>query len=509
MAGKKLPIASFLRQFLPAAILLLAVSINTLAADWPQLQCDAARSGFQPAMTLHTSRHTNTNPAGYGAPVWAWDAPEPLSGQPVTASGLVAIGTTAGRVHVLDARTGAVRWVRDLGSPVLTTLAIADNRVIVPTHAGELLALSTADGQTVWSYRGARKGYMAAPAIAGGAVLIGDKSGRFHSVNLQTGAAQWVFDVGGAQDAGAERAPITASAAVLGDRVFFGAENLFAYALNRQSGARLWRRRLNGQSFGRMWPVASAQAGGVVIFRTAPVYQFSQLLLDDERFLTDTSNTGGQTTILGTPQQWLAEQRAISRRLRDNPHRQSMWVLRASDGTDRYSEPLPVLYTGGSGDVPAAPAVDDLNGRAWITARSAFARFDGIGVRLYGDLLKLNLGFDPGVYNDGTGIEARLGLQFFRCMASPSNCMQAWEDFHKISDEAEVLTATPNAVVVSNWVSVGGVDLATDRTFNIRYYSSDDTGAAGLYGTHIGAVFANGQVILRDTRGLKAYRVPQ
>ena len=506
---KFLRIRSYLPESVTAASLLLLAAVGAPAADWPQLQCDAARSGFQPAVTLNTSRHTNSNPPGYGTPAWAWDAPEPLSGQPVTAAGIVAIGTLQGRVFALDAQTGALRWVRQVGAPVLATLAIADGKVIVPTQAGELLALSAANGQTVWSYRDARKGYAASPAVTGGAVLIGDKAGWFHSVNLATGQAQWRFEVGGPQDAGAEPTPILGSAAVLGERVFFGAENMFAYALDRRSGARLWRRRLYGQSFGRMWPVASAQAGGVVIFRTAPIYQFSQLLLDDEQFLTATSGTGGQTTILGSPQQWLAEQRAISRRLRDNPHRQSLWILRAADGADRYAEPMPVLYTGGSGDVPAAPVVDDVNGRAWITARSAFARFDGIGVRLYGDLVRLNLNFDPAVYSDGSAIELRLGFLFFRCMASPSYCMEAWEDFHKISDEAEVLTAAPNAVVVSNWVSVGGVDLATDRTFNIRYYSSDDTGAAGLYGTHIGAVIANGQVILRDTRGLKAYRVPR
>ncbi len=87
--------------------------------------------------------------------------------------------------------------------------------------------------------------------------------------------------------------------------------------------------------------------------------------------------------------------------------------------------------------------------------------------------------------------------------------MEAWEDFHKISDEFEILTGAPNAIVSSNWVSVGGVDLNTGRTFNIRYYSSDDTGVAELYGTHVGAVFANGQVVLRDSRGVKSYRIPR
>jgi outer membrane protein assembly factor BamB len=72
---------------------------------------------------------------------------------------------------------------------VLATLAIADGKVIVPTQACELLALSAANGQTVWSYRDARNGCAASPAVTGGAVLIGDKAGWFHSVNLATGQA--------------------------------------------------------------------------------------------------------------------------------------------------------------------------------------------------------------------------------------------------------------------------------------------------------------------------------
>ncbi|MCS7041676.1 MAG: PQQ-like beta-propeller repeat protein [Bryobacteraceae bacterium] len=497
-------------KIFPALLGAMALAGAAAAADWPQLQCDAARSGFQPGEILATNRHTNSNPAGYGAPAWAWNAPEALSGQPVVAQGIVAIGTVRGRVFALDERTGAVRWTADAGAPVFATLAIADGKVIVPTQRGELLALAANSGQQVWVYRGARKGYSASPAVAGGRIYVGSKDGRMHAVDLASGQAAWVFEVGGPGDAGAERAAILASAAVLDGRVYFGAENLFAYALDANTGARLWRRRLHGQSFSWLWPVASRQAGGVVIFRTTPVYSHGQMLIDDEYFLQQATGVSDATQSDGTPQQWLAEQRAISQRLRNNPHRRSFWVLRASDGQDRYSMPEPVLWTSGSGDAGAPPVVDDASGRAWMTARSAWARFDGMGVRPFGDLNPINLGgFDPAVYSDGNGIENRLFLRFFRCASPHFGCKEAWEDFHKISDEFEVLTATPNAVVVANWVSVGGVDLATHRTFNIRFYSTDDTGAAGLYGTHVGAVIANGRVVLRDTAGLKSYAIPR
>ncbi len=494
---------------MPVVFTLLADFTGAWAADWPQLQRDAARSGYQAGETLATNRHTNSNPAGYGSPVWIWNQPEPLSGQPVVAQGTVAVGTVRGRVFALDERTGMVRWTADAGAPVFATLAIAEGKVIVPTQRGELLALSVQDGSRIWTYRGARKGYAASPAVEGGRVYLGSKDGRFHAVDLATGQAAWVFEVGGASDAGAEPAPILASAAVLDGRVFFGAENLYAYALNASTGARLWRRRLEGQSFSWLWPVASRQAGGVVIFRTTPVYSHGRMLIDDERFLQQTTGVSDATDNNGTPQQWLNEQRAISQRLRNNPHRRSLWVLRATDGQDRYSAPEPVLWTSGSGDAGAPPVVDDAGGRAWMTARSAWARFDGFGVRPFGDLMRVNLNFDPNVYNDGISIESRLFLQYFNCASPYSGCKEAWEDFHKISDEFEVLTGASNGIVSSNWVSVGGVDLSSHRTFNIRFYSTDDTGGAGLYGTHVGAVLANGRAVLRDTAGLKSYATPQ
>lgn len=505
LAGSYLTACNRIVTFIAASLVALA---PVLAADWPQLQRDAARSGFQPAETLYTGGTTSTSPPGYGPPAWGWNQPGPLSGQPVVAGGVVAIATVDGRVYALDEATGAQRWSVSVGAPVLGTLAIADNKVLAATQAGEVVALGLAGGQRLWTYQGARKGFAASPAVANNRIYIGSKDGRFHAIDLASGQALWVFEVGGVSDAGAERAPILASAAVLGNRVFFGAENMYAYALDATTGVRLWRRRLYGQTFGQLWPVASSQAGGVVIFRTAPIYQFSQVLIDDEVFLQQATGRSSAGNPLGTPADWLVEQRAISQRLASNPHRQSFFVLRASDGTDRYSQPMPVLYTGGSGDVPVPPVVDDTGGRAWITARSIYARFDGMGVRDYGDLMKLNLNFDPAVYSDGRSPETRLGLLFFACRGE-TNCKISWEDFHKISDEFEVLTAAQNGIVVSNWVSVGGIDLATERTFNIRLYSSDDSGGAGLYGTHIGAVIANGRVVLRDTQGIKSYRRAQ
>ncbi len=478
------------------------LSATLLAADWPQLQRDAAKSGYQ-AERIVTNR--NTSHGGYGAPRWSWRQTAETRGQPIVGDGLVVIGDVRGTVTALDELTGAVRWTADAGSPIWGTLAMAGGKVIAATQAGELVAFSTT-GALAWRYQPGGKGFQTSVTISGDLALAGGKDGRFHAVNLHSGSAAWVFQVGAGPDADSVRAPVLCAAAVGQGRVYFGAENMNAYALNLLNGGLVWKRRLYGQSFAGGWAVASSQAGGVVFFRTKPVYSFHDTLNADEAFLHQVTGATAEGNPLGDAARWIVEQRAISQRLRDNPHRRSLWELNAATGADRYTLPMPVLYTSGSGDFPAPPVADDAGGRAWIALRSVYARFDGMGVRNYGELAGLRLAFDPAIYaNPASGV---LAIDYFPCLGS-TNCKISWEDFHKIADEGEVLTAAQNALVSSTWVSVGGIDTETGRTFNIRMYSSDDSGGAGLYGvSDAGAVIANGRIVLRDSAGIKSYRLP-
>jgi hypothetical protein len=492
------------------------------AADWPQLQCDAAKSGFQAAERIVTSKHSNTTPTGgYGLENWAWTN-SALGGQPVVAGGIVAIGSVTNRVFALDETSGVLRWSADVGGPVLNSCAIADGKVIVATQAGKVWALAVSNGVTVWTYSGATKGFAAAPTVADGRVFIGSKDGRFHALDLATGQAAWVFQVGGTNDAGVARTPILCSAAVLSNRVYFGAENLHSYALEAQTGAVVWRRQLRGQSFrmaegvasagesggvsfGAGWAVASRQSGGTVIFRTQPIYSFHAGLNADESYIESVTGTNWTGNPLGDTAAWIIEQRAISQRLRENPHRRSLWELDAARGADRFAEPLPVLYTTGTGNTPAPPVVDDAGGQAWAILRSVYARFDGVGVRAYGELAKLNLAFDPVIYTNAA--LGALGFTYFPC-GGTSNCKMAYEDFHKIADEGEILTGCQNAILSSTWASDGGVDTETGLTFNIRVYGSDDSGNSLLNGAGVGVVVANGRVVLRDSKGIKSYVMP-
>lgn len=512
-----------MKRVLSTISFLAAVSLFATAADWPQLQCDAAKSGYQPFMRIPTiNRHAHTTPyGGYGAPLWSFTN-RFLAGQPVVAGGLVVIGSLTNRVFGLQLTNGAVRWSVDVGSAVLNSCAIHSGRVIVATQGGLLMGLDPLTGQTLWTYRGARKGYAAAPTVSDGIVYIGSKDGRFHAVDAVTGATQWIFEVGGSADAGVPRAPILCSAAVLSNRVFFGAENMCAYALDRATGQRVWRRQLTGQSFvfgaevgsdderggvsvSAGWPVASRQAGGVVIFRTQPIYDSVRILGIGETAIEQSSGTNAMGNPLGTTNDWRREQRGLSAWLASNAYLRTFWELDPATGSNKYGALMPVLWTSGSGGAPAPPVVDDVGNRAWVVLRTAYARIDSFGmVRQYGDLVKLHLDFDPAIYTNPA--QGRLAFTYFGCPNWP-DCTDAYGDIHKVSDEGELLTGCQNAIVSSTWVNDGGWDTERERTFNIRYHSSDDLGGAVTYGSHAGAVFAGGYVLIRTTHALETFPV--
>ncbi|MBL8015440.1 MAG: PQQ-like beta-propeller repeat protein [Candidatus Doudnabacteria bacterium] len=477
---------------------------QTANTDWPQFQHDAQNSGYQPNMDIPTNKHRSTG--GYGNPTWQYTFSEKSQSQPVVVGGIVAVGTVTGKVYAFRLSDGNINWTADAGNSVPGTLAITDNKVIAATFDGKVIAFNITNGAVVWTSAQAKGPFSGSPKVANGLIYLGSEDGVFHAIRVSDGTTAWTFTVGSGTDSGSEPTPIYTTAAVLGNKVFFGAENMQVYALDAGTGNLLWKRKVYGQSFNHNSLVTSSQNGGVVIARTQPIYNFHAQLSSDDDFIKNATGKTWQGNPLGNFAEWVVEQKAISQRLASNPHRRSSWELDVNTGNDKFSQPLPIIYTYAHGDVPDSPIVDDVNNRAWVFGRSIYARFDsGSTVRQYADPLKINLSFNPNVYTNSSLGEAALGFNYFPC-AGTRDCQIEYEEFHKVGDEASTLSAARNALLVSTWVAYGGLDLSTGASFSIRYYGSDDTTEALPRGEAT-AVIANGFVITRDTVGIKAYKV--
>jgi polyvinyl alcohol dehydrogenase (cytochrome) len=163
---------------------------------------------------------------------WSYQSQDgDFTGTPVVANGTVVAVSLGGTVFALDARTGRLRWSRDLipdaaedrdQNSVNASAAIASGRVYVPVakaDAPRLVALSLEDGSPLWSAQLDNQkdaDVFASPIVWSGRVYMG-VSGLFGELNdsevhvrgsmvaldALTGARRWkTFTVPAGRDGG-------------------------------------------------------------------------------------------------------------------------------------------------------------------------------------------------------------------------------------------------------------------------------------------------------------------
>jgi outer membrane protein assembly factor BamB len=130
-----------------------------------------------------------------GKQVWRTKTELKLAGGTGLGGGLVVVGSADGQVAALAEDTGAQRWRVDIKGEVLSAPAISDKVVVVRTVDGKLRGLDVTDGHELWSAeqqipRLTLRG-TAAPVIARDMALSGFDNGRVLAVSLADGSTVW------------------------------------------------------------------------------------------------------------------------------------------------------------------------------------------------------------------------------------------------------------------------------------------------------------------------------
>ena len=186
---------------------------------------------------------------------------------------LVYLGTDDGRVWALRGRTGEAAWSRDLSAPIRATPTLQDGWLYVATDEA-LHALDALTGKPSWSTAfgeplqprlpttepGARwDHYSASAALDGDLVVVGARDGCIHALDRSSGAQLWKVctdDI------------VTSTPAIGEGAVFFGGFDGSAYALSREDGTEIWR-----HDAGAAIPRDAILAGkGLVLFGSRSSY---------------------------------------------------------------------------------------------------------------------------------------------------------------------------------------------------------------------------------------------
>jgi len=206
-----------------------------------------------------------------------------MNGAPTVANGILYISAQSGAVYALNAGTGAVLWIRQLGispTPAPTPygsyggLSVANGVVYVeaanpkphPPLNYNVWALDANTGATIWKSQsiGVVSRFGTTPAVANGMVYVG-AGGSVQGLNAGTGAAVWQYQPNG----GTVGSPIVANGVVYAGSWGGGGEGTGYYtmtALNAATGTLLWN---NTEFQGEEDVIATPAVVNGTIFGTA------------------------------------------------------------------------------------------------------------------------------------------------------------------------------------------------------------------------------------------------
>jgi outer membrane protein assembly factor BamB len=148
---------------------------------------------------------------------------------------VVMLGDDGGMFHAVAAKDGTKVWTFETTSVIHSSANMADGgRVVFGNDAAEIYCLAAADGKEIWKATAGDR-INATPAIANGVALISGCDAKLRGLSLVDGKEQFAFDMGAISGA---------SPAVIGDRIYLGADQGRVMCLSADGKTQHWLREL-------------------------------------------------------------------------------------------------------------------------------------------------------------------------------------------------------------------------------------------------------------------------
>ncbi len=128
-----------------------------------------------------------------GKVVWKHSIADQIRCSPTVAGGRVFIAGCDGKLHVIDAATGAETAAVPIDGPTGTTPAAADGRVFFGTEGGTFFAIDVAAATAAWKVAPATGGqaYRSSAAVSDGLAIVGTRGKAVEAFSLADGSRRW------------------------------------------------------------------------------------------------------------------------------------------------------------------------------------------------------------------------------------------------------------------------------------------------------------------------------
>lgn len=410
---------------------LLLVFTLAVHADWPTLKANNRRTGFVDGKLAESYEIA-----------WVLEFENERIGtavEPIIADGKVFVATHSGNLYAVDAVTGEPNWRHDFTQPVLHSPAAGEGLVVAAATSGHIAAFDIRGGKKVWELLIDPSGFSASPLVDFEKIYVGARSGTFYSLDLRSGITNWLKVTG---------APIRQTAAIEGDILVVGSEDLRVNGFNKHTGEALWTsEQLFGQTFRDYYPVFVGE--GVVAVQSNPLLTMGQRIGRDRTFLARNAGVDDSSwrtvdawiknpASKGTPELWKKESLAVISYLSTNRESQSFYVLNTSNGKQKAF--APVLWVSGCQAVGAPPALLPDN-NLLVFYRSAYGNW--------------NHGVAPmvalGSYNQMSNLVAPF--------IHKNGQQPPWNTFWGTADESQNFTVVGNSVIFAHQGTLSRFDL--------------------------------------------------
>jgi outer membrane protein assembly factor BamB len=337
------------RKTLPlSAIVLCLLILGQASADWPMPGHDAQRTScstetiglctqpvwcvqFDPYIPSRTCIVTKAAEGGVPATVYV---------------------TAEDGIHALYPDTGVQRWLYTMTMQPGDAPTVVGTTLYVSGMDKTIHAVNCANGNQIWQTDTAGAAFYANPLVVNGMVYAGCRDGYFYCFDATDGSLEWYYNIG---------VPISFSAAYQTyasypqGLVFVGGANCKAYALRADTGAFVWERQLNGDTFVAWWPVVTQQRAMFGASTNYPTNDNDLRGLQRSMLVADvaTLNDGYGNYQLLHHINWL----------NTYPQRNTFFVLDAVNGTPQEQSPFLFWANPGGQRYPASVASDN---KIWL-----------------------------------------------------------------------------------------------------------------------------------------------
>jgi outer membrane protein assembly factor BamB/calcineurin-like phosphoesterase family protein len=163
--------------------------------------------------------------------VWRVQEQSDIGAGMAVAGDLIISTNTAGEIKALDSQTGITLWQHSAGAKIYSTPATDGKLVITAATDGIVSALSVDNGKVQWQFDTGQP-VVASPVIKGNRVFIAGSSGKCYSLNIADGTVIWTNSM---IDGFVETIP-----AAYKGMIIFGTWNNHLYALDAATGKVRW-----------------------------------------------------------------------------------------------------------------------------------------------------------------------------------------------------------------------------------------------------------------------------